>query len=68
VDANTAGFCIECGALVPDTLYFVLHMKLGVRKILTFIAYITEVRAARAERCYLPTTLHKNVILWLVTR
>lgn len=36
VDANTAGYCIEQGALVPDTLYVVLHMKLGVCKILTF--------------------------------
>ena len=36
MDANTAGFSIEQGALVPDNLYVVLHMKLGVRKISTF--------------------------------
>jgi len=36
VDANTAGFCIEQGALVPDNLYVLLHMELGVCKISTF--------------------------------
>jgi len=36
MDANTTGFCIEQGALVPDNLYVVLHMKLGVCKISAF--------------------------------
>jgi len=36
VDTNTAGFFIEQGALVPDNLYVVLHMKLGVCKISAF--------------------------------
>jgi len=36
VNANTAGFCIEQGALVPDNMYVVLHMNLGVCKISAF--------------------------------
>jgi hypothetical protein len=36
VDAETTGFCMEQGALEPDKLYVVLHMKLRFGKISTF--------------------------------